>query len=390
MLSTKIRVRVTLGVVCLAVTASLLGVAADVAADESPSGDAAGLSVESSLFGQTRDGTEVDVYTLSNAHGMRVRIMTLGATLLSVQVPDRDDRIDHVTLHLDTLDDYLRGHPLFGSVVGRFANRIGGAKFTLDDVEYAVEKNAGANHIHGGRNGFQKQVWAASAVETEDAVGVRLTLTSLDGDAGYPGTLQVAMSYLLNNDNQLKLDYQATTDKPTVVNLTNHAYWNLAGAGSGDVLDHVLMIDADYYLPTDGQKIPTGEIRSVDDTVMDFTEPRRIGSRIADVEGENYDHCYVLNKPDGERLALAARAFDPASGRVMEVYTTKPGVQFYTARGLNSRLQADGKAYGPYHGFCLETQHFPDAPNKSNFPSSVLRPGETYHHVTIYKFRVRD
>jgi aldose 1-epimerase len=217
-----------------------------------------------------------------------------------------------------------------------------------------------------------------------------LTLTSPDGEAGYPGTLQVVMTYLLDNDNQLQMDYRATTDKPTVVNLTNHAYWNLAGAGSGDVLEHQLMLNADYYLPTDAEKIPTGEIRSVAGTVMDFTQPHAIGERIMDVEGENYDHCYVLNKADGGRLALAARVYDPHSGRVMEVLTTKPGTQLYTAKGLNRRLQADGKAYGPYHGFCLETQHFPDAPNKPDFPSPVLRPGDTYHHLTIHRFRVQD
>jgi aldose 1-epimerase len=349
-----------------------------------------GLRVQQAAFGRMPDGTQVDLYTLDNQHGMEVRVMTYGATLVSVKVPDRDGRLDHVTLHLDTLEDYLRGHPLFGSVVGRFANRIAGAAFTLDGVQVKVTPNAGENHIHGGRNGFQKLVWDASPIESKGSVGVRLTLTRPDGDEGYPGRLDVVMTYELNNENELKLDYRATTDKPTVVNLTNHAYWNLAGAGSGDVLHHTLMIGADHYLPADGQKIPTGEIRSVKGTVMDFTEPHKIGSRIKDVEGENYDHCYVLNQPAGKRLALAARASDASSGRVMEVYTTKPGVQLYTAKGLNDRLQADGKRYGPYHGFCLETQHFPDSPNKQNFPSPVLRPGEEYHHVTIHKFSVEE
>jgi aldose 1-epimerase len=367
----------------------LLLLAATFASRHAAAREASELRVECSTFGHMPDGTPVDVYTMSNARGMRVRVMTLGATLLSVQVPDRAGNVEHVTLHLDTLEDYLRGHPLFGSVVGRYANRIAGAGFALDGVQHDIERNAGAHHIHGGRNGFQKRIWDAAPVDSDGAVGVRLTLTSDDGDAGFPGTLQVAVTYQLDNENQLTLDYRASTDKPTVVNLTNHAYWNLAGAGSGNVLDQLLMINADHYLPADAQKIPTGEIRSVEGTVMDFTTPHQIGARIDRVEDENYDHCYVVNKLPGQSPALAARAADPASGRVLEVYTTKPGVHLYTAKGLNDRLGADGKQYGPYHGFCLETQHFPDSPNRANFPSPVLRPGETYHHVTIHKFSVQ-
>lgn len=340
--------------------------------------------------GRLPDGTEVDLYTLTNAHRLEVKIMTYGATITSVKTPDRDGRLANVTLYLDTFDDYLRGHPLFGSVVGRYANRIAGAKFTIDGVEYPLTPNAGKVHIHGGRSGFQHKVWQAAALPQADAAAVEFTLTSPDGDEGYPGTLNVKLVYALNNDNELKTDYTGTTDKPTVVNLTNHTYWNLAGADSGDILGHVLTLRADAYLPADEQKVPTGEIRSVRGTVMDFTEPRPIGGRIKEVEGENYDHCYVVNTRPGESLVQAARVVDPKSGRVMEVWTTKPGVQFFTARFLSNRWQADGRPYAPYDGFCLETQHFPDSPNRSNFPSPILRPNETYHHVTLHKFRVQE
>ncbi len=348
-------------------------------------------AVSKTPFGRLPDGTEVDLYTLTNPHGLEVAVMTHGATITSVKTPDRDGRLANVTLYLDTFDDYLRGHPLFGSVVGRYANRIGGAKVTIGGVEYPLTPNAGKNHIHGGREGFQKKVWKVRAVQRDGAAGVELTLTSPDGDEGYPGTLHVKLLYELTDDNELRMDYTATTDKPTIVNLTNHTYWNLAGAGSGDVLGHILTLYADAYLPTDDQKVPTGEIRSVKGTVMDFLQPQAMGSRIKTVEGENYDHCYVLNKRPGESLSQAAHVVEPKSGRVMDVWTTKPGVQFFTARILNNpRWQAGGRPYAPYDGFCLETQHFPDAPNHSNFPSPVLRPGETYHHTTVHRFSVQE
>ena len=345
-------------------------------------------SVTKSQWGQMPDGAPIDLYTLTNASGMRVTVMNYGATLTSVCVPDREGRLDNVTLYLDTCDDYLRGHPLFGSVVGRYANRIAGAGFTLDGVKYELTPNAGANHIHGGRDGFQRLLWKAEPVQREQAVGVRLTHTSPDGHEGYPGTLEVTVLYEVTDDNQLRMEYRAVTDKPTHVNLTNHAYWNLGGALSGEILDHALTLNADAYLPADAQKIPTGEIRSVADTVMDFRQPQQIGARIQQVEGKNYDHCYVLNKQPEQRLSLAARASDPKSGRVMEVFTTQPGVQFFTASFLSDRLRAGGTAYGPYHGFCLETQHYPDSPNRPHFPSTILRPGDTYHELTVHKFYV--
>ncbi len=338
-------------------------------------------------FGTLPDGNRVDLYTMQNRAGLRARVMTYGATLTVVELPDRDGNPVPITLYLDTLADYLRGHPLFGSVVGRYANRIAGARFVLDGVEYRLEANAGKNHIHGGRKaGFQRLLWQAEPIEEDDAAGVRLRLTSPDGAAGFPGQLQVVVTYELTVRNELVIDYVARTNRPTHVNLTNHAYWNLAGAGSGNVLKHQLYLNADTYLVPDEAKIPTGEIRPVRGTPLDFTMPRTIGSRIEQLQWKNYDHCYVLNKQPGKRLQLAARLVDPVSQRTMEVLTTQPGVQLYTAKGLNNRLGAGGRSYGPYYGVCLETQHFPDSPNHPEFPSTVLRPGETYHETTVHRF----
>ena len=344
--------------------------------------------VEKSVFGRLPAGTAVELYTLTNSHGLEIKVMNYGATMTSVKTPDRDGKFANVTLTLDTFDDYDRGHPLFGSVVGRYAGRIAGAKFSLDGVEYPLEANAGVYHIHGGKLGFDKLLWQATPIETVDAASVELSHVSPDGHGGYPGTLSVKVRYELNDRNELRMEYTAQTDKPTVLNLTNHAYWNLAGAGSGDVLRHELRLNADRYLPPNSQNIPTGELRPVADTVMDFREPHAIGSRLAQVEGQNYDHCYVLNKPAGERLPQASRVVEPTSGRVMEVFTSQPGVQFFTAKFLSSKLQAGGRPYGPYYGFCLETQHFPNSPNQPEFPSTVLRPGTTFHEVTVHKFSV--
>ncbi|MCY2991053.1 MAG: galactose mutarotase [Planctomycetota bacterium] len=344
--------------------------------------------VEKSVFGRLPDGTAVELYTLTNPHGLEVKVMTYGATITSVKTPDRDGKFANVTLTLDTFDDYYRGHPLFGSVVGRYAGRIAGAKFNLDGAEYPLEANAGAYHIHGGKLGFYKMLWQAVPIEADNVAGVEMSHVSPDGHAGYPGTLSVKVRYELNDRNELRMEYTAQTDKPTILNLTNHAYWNLAGAGSGDVLQHEILLNADRYLPPDSHNIPTGELRLVKDTAMDFREPQTIGSRLAHVEGQNYDHCYVLNQPVGERLPRAARVVEPHSGRVMEVSTTQPGVQFFTAKFLTNNLQAGGLPYGPYHGFCLETQHFPNAPNQPEFPSTVLRPGATFHEVTVHKFSI--
>jgi aldose 1-epimerase len=343
-------------------------------------------SVEKSTIGRIPDGTEVDEYTLVNSGKLEVKILTYGAMITSVKVPDREGNFESVALYIDPPQEYLKRRSVLGTIVGRFANRIAGAKFTLDGEEHALSPNAGGNHIHGGRNGFHTLVWSAKPIRNDQCVGVELTHTSPDGHEGYPGTLDVTVRYTLSNENDLSMEYLAKTDKPTHVNLTNHAYWNLAGAGSGDVFDQVLMLNAGRYLPVGEKKIPLGELRSVKGTPMDFTKPMPIGSRIKQVDDENYDHCYVLNKRPGERLSLAARAVDPKSGRVMEVFTTQPGVQLYTAGGM--RLKAGNVSYGSHSAFCLETQHFPDSPNHPNFPSTVLRPGETYHQVTIHKFSV--
>jgi len=346
-------------------------------------------TVTKAVAGKMPDGAAVHEYTLTNANGLEAKVLTYGATLTTVKVPDKKGKFESITLYLDSFDDYLKGHPLFGSVVGRFANRIEGAQFTIDGVVHKVTPNAGANHIHGGREGFHKKLWQADSLREKGAVGVILRHTSGDGNEGYPGKLDVTVTYMLTNDNELVMDYTATTDKPTVLNLTNHAYWNLAGAGSGDVLDHILMLDADSYLPSDQAKIPTGEIRPVQGTVMDFRKPETVGSRIKQVEGENYDHCYVLEENKSGKPELFARVVEPKSGRVMEVFTTQPGVQLYTAKHLNNKLKTSRFAYGPYHGLCLETQHYPDSPNKPNFPSTILRPGETFKQTTIHKFSVQ-
>ena len=356
--------------------------------------------VTRSVFGAMPDGREVHLYTLTNAAGLRATVMTYGATLTGVHVPDREGRLANVTLYLDTFEEYLAGHPLFGSVVGRYANRIAGARFPLDGKTVELETNSGKNHIHGGRENFARLLWDARPLPADDGPGVELTHTSPDGTAGFPGTLRVKVTYRLTDANELVMAYEATTDKPTVVNLTNHAYWNLAGAGAGDVLGHILTLDADRYLPVGEGKIPTGDIAPVEGTPMDFRQAKTVGSRIDQVDGQNYDHCYVLAKGEAGRLTLAgapaadrradfaARVVDLASGRVMEVYTSQVGVQLYTAKALGPRLKGGGKPYGPYHGLCLETQHYPDSPNRPDFPSTVLRPGETYREVTIHKFSV--
>lgn len=336
--------------------------------------------------GTLRDGTPIDQYTLTNAHGLEARVLTYGATLTAVIVPDRRGQRRNVTLYLDHLADYEAGHPLFGSVVGRYANRIAGATFAIDDQRFELTRNMGTDHIHGGNQGFHKLVWEARPVQLADRAGVELTHESPDGHEGYPGTLRVRIQYLLTIDNALVMEYWATIDKPTHLNLTNHTYWNLRGAGAGDVLSHQLTIHADKVVVADARRFPTGEIRSVVNTPLDFRTPHSVGERIAQVVDENYDDCYVLSNESRREPALAARVVDPESGRIMEVLTTQPGVQLYTAKGLGSQLRAADGPYGPYHGLCLETQHFPDSPHQAAFPTTLLRPGEEFHEVTIHRF----
>lgn len=345
-------------------------------------------------FGKLPDGTTVELFTLTNASGMSVSAMNYGGIITSIKVPDRSGKLDDVVLGYDSLDGYLKDSPYFGAIVGRYANRIGNAQFTLDGKTYKLAKNDGPNTLHGGLKGFDKAVWQAQPFEHEGEVGVVFTHTSPDGEEGFPGTLSLKVTYTLTNKNELAFDYNATTDKPTVLNLTQHTYFNLGGDGSGDVLSHELMINADRYTPVDKTLIPLGQLATVEDTPFDFRTKTPIGARIdADHPqirlGLGYDHNYVLNRARNE-LALAARVEEPKTGRVMEVHTTEPGIQFYTANHLDgSIIGKSGHAYGKRNAFCLETQHFPDSPNKTIFPTTTLKPGETFQSRTVYGFSVQ-
>ena len=346
------------------------------------------MSIEKEPFGKTPEGEQVELYTLANKNGLRVKIMTYGATITSVETPGRDGRTENIILALDSLDNYIKGHPYLGSTVGRFANRIAKGKFSIEGKEYTLATNNDANHLHGGEKGFDKAVWKAEEIKGDNFVGLKFTHISPDGDEGYPGKLTAVVTYSLTNDNELRMEYEAETDKPTVLNLTNHTYWNLAGGGNGDVLEHSLTLNADRYLPVDKGLIPTGEMKPVEGTPMDFTKPMAIGSRIGQV-GSGYDHCYVLNKSEGSaEPTLVAKITEPTSGRVMEIFTTQPGVQLYTGNFLDGKLSGGGKAFKKHYAFCLETQHYPDSPNRPEFPTTLLRPGEKYHHTTIHKFGV--
>jgi aldose 1-epimerase len=342
-------------------------------------------------FGKTADGTPVDLYVLTNAKGSIAKVMTYGAILTELHVADRDGKLDDVVLGFDNLKEYLAGHPMFGATVGRVANRIAKGKFTLDGKEYTLAVNNGPNSLHGGRKGFDKVVWKAEALPKPDGVAVQFNYRSPDGEEGYPGNLSCTVTYALTNDNELRITYAATADKATPVNLTNHSYFNLGGAKNGDVLGHMLMLAADEYTPADSTLIPTGEIKSVKNTPLDFTHPTPIGARIAELKPNpgGYDHNYVI-RGGGKSLVLAARVYEPKTGRVMELSTTEPGVQLYTANFLDSKRKGKaGAAYGKHHAFCLETQHFPDSVNHPSFPSVILRPGETYKQTTVYKFSTK-
>jgi len=345
------------------------------------------MSIEKQAFGKTKDGKEVDLYTLTNTNGLKAKITTYGGIVTSLQVPDRDGNLADIVLGYDTVDEYIKSNPYFGALIGRYGNRIAKGKFTLDGVEYTLATNDGPNHLHGGIKGFDKVVWKASAMETDEGPALKLTYVSPDGEEGYPGTLTCTVVYTLTDNDELKISYEAETDKATVLNLTHHSYFNLGGFDSGDILDHELQLNADNFTPVDDTLIPTGKIQPVKGTPMDFTSPKVIGSRIGHVKG-GYDHNYVLNSSDGS-LALAASVHDPKTGRVMEIYTTEPGIQFYSGNFLDGTLKGKGAVYNKHYGFCLETQHFPDSPNKPEFPSVVLKPGEKYTQLTVHKFSAR-
>lgn len=348
------------------------------------------MKLQQQQYGAVRAGAYADLFTLANDHGVEVGITNYGGIITTLYTPDRNGTRGDIVLGYDSLDEYLALNPYFGCLVGRFGNRIANARFTLKGKEYTLAQNNGVNHLHGGLVGFDKVLWAAEPFTSPDGVGVKLTYVSADGEEGYPGTLTTTVTYTLTNDNALHLDYVATTDQATVLNLTNHTYFNLAGQGT--ILDHVMHLNCDAFTPTDATAIPLGELRPVAGTPLDFRQPTPIGARIeADDEqmrfGQGYDHNFVVNGAPGE-LRLAARVTEPGSGRVLEVHTTQPGIQFYSGNLLPTVTGKGGRTYARRDGFCLETQHYPDSPNQPSFPSAVLEPGETYAETTIFKFGV--
>jgi aldose 1-epimerase len=376
-------------IVC-AILASAAVLTGTVSAADTP-GKGGKPTVETKPFGKTADGTAVDLYLLTNANGVKAKLITYGATLTEMHVPDRDGKLADVVLGFDNLDDYLNRNPFFGSIAGRVANRIAGAKFTLDGKEYQLAANNGPNSLHGGKKGFDKAVWKAEAKDSAAGPSVQFSHHSPDDDEGYPGNLDVTVTYTLTDKNELKIDYKATTDKATPVNLTNHSYFNLSGGQQPTVLNQVMMLAADKYTPVDDTLIPTGKIEPVKGTPLDFTKPTSIGSRFDQLKNKpvGYDNNYVLNS-GGKSLALAARATDPKSGRVLEMYTTEPGVQLYTGNFLDGKLKGKGGVvYVQHAGFCLEAQHFPDAVHHPEFPSIILRPGKTYTQTTVYQFSAK-
>ncbi len=351
------------------------------------------LSIKQERFGVV-DGKQVQLYTLTNANGMVVKITNYGGIIQTLTAPDRNGNYEDVVLGYDSLAQYVNNSPYFGAIIGRYGNRIARGKFTLNGVQYTLATNNGPNHLHGGIKGFDRRVWQAQPFKTDESVGLTLTYLSKDGEEGYPGNLQVKVLYSLDNNDALKIEYFATTDKPTPVNLTNHSYFNFTGCKT-DILNHQLWINADHFLPVDSTLIPTGEIRPVAGTPFDFRQLTTIGARINadDLQlkyGRGYDHCWVLNDVDGQ-LKKQIAVYEPTTGRYMEIFTDQPGVQFYSGNFLDGTIRGKkGVVYKHRYALVLETQHFPDSPNHPNFPNTILQPGETYHTVTVFKFSAKE
>jgi aldose 1-epimerase len=344
-------------------------------------------------FGKLADGAEVDLYTLTNLNGVELQISTYGAAIVSLKTPDRNGNFSDIVLGYDDPQGYVDDTSYLGNLIGRYANRIANGRFKLAGVEYKLAQNNAPNTLHGGPTGFHKRLWQAREVKRPNAVALEVSYKSADGEEGFPGNLSVTTTFVLTNTNELRIEYAATTDKTTVVNLTDHAYFNLKGPGEGTILDHVMRINANRFTPVDENLIPTGELKSVKGTPLDFTKPTVIGTRIEQnyeqlLRGKGYDHNYVLNKV-GKQLSLAAQVYEPTTGRTLEMWTTEPGVQFYTGNFLDNVRGKGGKIYERRGAFCLEAQHFPDSPNQPAFPSTTLRPGQKYTQTTVYKFSVR-
>lgn len=378
-----------------AVVVLLVGVLAQVMAGARGEGEQAPgrRPVSREPFGQLPDGRAVERFTITNANGLEIRAITYGGIITSIRVPDRAGTLGDVVLGFDTLDGYLTDHPFFGAIIGRYGNRIAKGQFTLNGRTYSLATNNGPNSLHGGNKGFDKVLWDAQPLP--DGNGVAFTRTSPDGEEGYPGNLKVRVTYTLTDKNELVVEYHATTDKATPVNLTQHSYFNLAGEGSGDILGHRLMLNADRYTPVDATLIPTGELAPVEGTPFDFRTPTTIGARIDQSNaqlknGQGYDHNWVLTRK-GPGLELAARVSEPKSGRTLEITTTEPGIQFYSGNFLDGKIKGkSGHVYAHRTGFCLETQHFPDSPNHPNFPSTILQPGREYSTKTVFRFDVQN
>ena len=352
------------------------------------------LKISKEKYGATPYG-EADLYTLENKHGLMMKVTNYGGIVTELHVPDKNGAIDDITLGFDSIADYVKGHPGFGALIGRYGNRIAGAKFSIDGQEYQLEKNNGNNSLHGGSEGFSRRLWDAKAIETDEYVGIEFSRRSVDMEEGFPGNLDITIRYLLNNENEWRIEYEATTDKKTPVNLTQHIYFNLNGAGNGDILNHKIMLKASRFTPVNEELIPTGALQEVEGTPFDFRESTFVGARIEEdfeqlKRGRGYDHNWVFDRTTSDSLELLASVYEEKSGRLVEVLTTEPGVQFYCGNFLTGKnIGKGGKPYPRRSGLCLETQHFPDSPNQDQFPSTILEPGQQYKTTTVYRFSVK-